>query len=154
MRCFFFTWIWIEIIFEFTPDFLHCIFLKFKINELKGEDSVVECTDENGRVEIHMSWNNGKTNSRIATPSGTLSILNRSIVNGALYCKFTRDRTTLVQGREFDLANRAYCLLLASGTSLKCKYNQTSPSILVYNRHTYIYIYVTSINYSKVSSQV
>ncbi|XP_008544958.1 putative ferric-chelate reductase 1 homolog [Microplitis demolitor] len=84
-----------------------------------GEDSVVECTDENGRVEIHMSWNNGKTNSRIATPSGTLSILNRSIVNGALYCKFTRDRTTLVQGREFDLANRAYCLLLASGTSLK-----------------------------------
>ncbi|XP_057330405.1 putative ferric-chelate reductase 1 homolog [Microplitis mediator] len=84
-----------------------------------GEDSVVECTDENGRVEIHMSWNNGKTNSRIATPSGTLSLLNRSIVNGALYCKFTRDRTTLVQGREFDLANRAYCLLLASGTSLK-----------------------------------
>ncbi|KAG8041873.1 hypothetical protein G9C98_007177 [Cotesia typhae] len=82
-----------------------------------GEDSVVECVDNNGRVEIHMSWNKGKSNSRIAALSG-LSPVNRSIVNGALYCKFTREKTTLVEGREFDLVNGAYCLLLASGSQL------------------------------------
>lgn len=36
---------------------------------VQGDDSVVECTNEGGKIELHMSWNSGKRNTRFATVS-------------------------------------------------------------------------------------
>lgn len=31
---------------------------------MQGEDSVVECTNQNGAIALHTSWNSGKLNTR------------------------------------------------------------------------------------------
>lgn len=72
-------------------------------------------------MEIHMSWNKGKTNSRIPTPAGAISLESSSIENGILYCKFLREKSTVIQGRMFNLPTQLFHLLLVSGSDLKRK---------------------------------
>ncbi|KAK0181743.1 hypothetical protein PV327_003999 [Microctonus hyperodae] len=84
-----------------------------------GDDSVVECENRGGQMEIHMSWNKGKSNSRIPTPVGAISLESSSIENGVLYCKFLREKSTVIQGRSFNLTTQLFHLLLVSGSDLK-----------------------------------
>lgn len=56
------------------------------------------------------------------------------IVDGALQCKVIRDTRTVVNGKEFDLANNKYNLLVASGSSVQRKfyyynYKNTIPGV-------------------------
>jgi len=39
------------------------------MRNVQGDDSVVECTNQNGEIGLHMSWNTGKRNTRHATVS-------------------------------------------------------------------------------------
>lgn len=85
-----------------------------------GADSVVECVAGGGKVQAFMSWNIavGKGNNRIDNQDG-ITLLNSSYSDGTVYCKFTRDEVTTVEGVEFNLASRNYYLLLAAGSGLK-----------------------------------
>lgn len=44
------------------------------------------------------------------------------IKDGNIYCKFKREVKTVVNNREFDMANNAYYLLLATGSEASSKY--------------------------------
>lgn len=81
-----------------------------------GDDSVVECVDEGGRVGLYMSWNTGRRNRRIQTPEGAIQMESSSIQDDTISCTFSRDKRTFIEGREFDLIRTPYKLLLASGT--------------------------------------
>ncbi|XP_008208684.1 putative ferric-chelate reductase 1 homolog isoform X1 [Nasonia vitripennis] len=84
-----------------------------------GDDSVVECENRNDRVSLQMSWNEGKRNRRIAKPSNSVDLLSGSAQDGILTCRFSRNKITVVEGRQFDLVSKPYHLLLAAGSSLK-----------------------------------
>ncbi|XP_012272303.1 putative ferric-chelate reductase 1 homolog [Orussus abietinus] len=84
-----------------------------------GQDSVVECVNDDGRIGLYMSWNTGKTNARHPTPGGAVQLESSSAEDDVFSCKFWREKTTVVQGREYDLVNRPYHLLVAAGTQLK-----------------------------------
>jgi len=45
------------------------------ICKIQGDDSVVECTNEDGQIGLHMSWNTGKRNMRHATVSILSTVL-------------------------------------------------------------------------------
>ncbi|XP_076166775.1 putative ferric-chelate reductase 1 homolog isoform X2 [Ptiloglossa arizonensis] len=83
-----------------------------------GDDSVVECANEGGEIALHMSWNSGKHNTR-QPMEGAVQLESSSIKDDVISCKFWREKTTVVQGREFDLVNTPYNLLLAAGKTLK-----------------------------------
>ncbi|CAB0030082.1 unnamed protein product [Trichogramma brassicae] len=80
-----------------------------------GDDSVVECVDGGDRVNMHMSWNNGTTNTRMATPPNAVDLISSSLVDGVISCKFSRNKLTQIQGRTFNLVEKPYFLLLARG---------------------------------------
>ncbi|XP_014234702.1 putative ferric-chelate reductase 1 homolog [Trichogramma pretiosum] len=80
-----------------------------------GDDSVVECVDAGDRVNMHMSWNDGFTNTRMATPPNTVDLISSSLVDGVISCKFSRNKLTQIQGRTFNLVEKPYFLLLARG---------------------------------------
>lgn len=84
-----------------------------------GEDSVVECTNEDGEIGLHMSWNSGKQNARQPMQEGAVQLESGSIRDDVISCKFWREKTTVVEGREFDLVNKPYNLLVAAGKSLR-----------------------------------
>lgn len=52
---------------------------------------------------------------------GAVQLESGSIKDDVITCKFWREKTTVVQGREFDLVNTPYNLLVAAGKSLKSK---------------------------------
>ncbi|XP_076645315.1 putative ferric-chelate reductase 1 homolog isoform X2 [Halictus rubicundus] len=83
-----------------------------------GDDSVVECTNEGGEIVLHMSWNSGKQNMR-QPMEGAVLLESSSIKDDVISCAFWREKTTVVQGREYDLVNTPYNLLVAAGTTLK-----------------------------------
>ncbi|XP_015433243.1 PREDICTED: putative ferric-chelate reductase 1 homolog isoform X2 [Dufourea novaeangliae] len=83
-----------------------------------GDDSVVECANEGGEIALHMSWNSGKHNMR-QPMEGAVQLESSSIKDDVISCKFWREKTTVVQGREYDLVNTPYNLLVAAGKSLK-----------------------------------
>ncbi|XP_017875392.1 putative ferric-chelate reductase 1 homolog [Ceratina calcarata] len=83
-----------------------------------GDDSVVECTNENGEIGLHMSWNTGKKNTRQPMQEGAVKLEAGSIKDDMISCKFLREKTTVVQGREYDLVNKPYNLLIAAGKGL------------------------------------
>ncbi|XP_076665949.1 putative ferric-chelate reductase 1 homolog isoform X2 [Andrena cerasifolii] len=85
-----------------------------------GDDSVVECTNEGGEIALHMSWNSGKHNTR-QPMEGAVQLEASSIKDDTISCKFWREKTTVVQGREYDLVKTPYNLLIAAGKSLKSK---------------------------------
>ncbi|XP_053985037.1 putative ferric-chelate reductase 1 homolog isoform X1 [Hylaeus volcanicus] len=84
-----------------------------------GDDSVVECTNERGEIGLHMSWNSGKRNTRKPMQDGAVQLESSSIKDDVISCKFWREKTTVVEGREYDLVNTPYNLLVAAGKSLK-----------------------------------
>ncbi|XP_025160068.1 putative ferric-chelate reductase 1 homolog isoform X3 [Harpegnathos saltator] len=84
-----------------------------------GDDSVVECANEDGEIALHMSWNSGKSNKRHATPEGAVQLESKAIRDGVIYCKFRRDKLTTVHGRTYDLVNTPYHLLVAAGAELR-----------------------------------
>ncbi|XP_012233897.2 putative ferric-chelate reductase 1 homolog isoform X1 [Linepithema humile] len=84
-----------------------------------GDDSVVECTNENGEIALHMSWNTGKRNTRHATSEGAVNLETGTIKDDVIYCKFRRDKLTVVQGRTYDLVKTPYHLLVVAGKDLK-----------------------------------
>lgn len=84
-----------------------------------GEDSVVECANEGGEIALHMSWNPAKDNIRQPMQEGAVQLEGSSIKDDVISCKFWREKTTVVQGREYDLVNTPYNLLVAAGKSLR-----------------------------------
>ncbi|KAL0118629.1 hypothetical protein PUN28_009358 [Cardiocondyla obscurior] len=84
-----------------------------------GEDSVVECTNDNGEIALHTSWNAGKHNTRYRMSEGAVELESAAIKNDMIYCKFRRDKITNIQGRTYDLVNTPYHLLVAAGSDLR-----------------------------------
>ncbi|XP_076289953.1 putative ferric-chelate reductase 1 homolog [Lasioglossum baleicum] len=84
-----------------------------------GDDSVVECANEGGEIALHMSWNSGKQNMRQPMQEGAVQWDSGFLKDDLISCKFWREKTTVVQGREYDLVNTPYNLLVAAGKSLK-----------------------------------
>ncbi|XP_012256779.2 putative ferric-chelate reductase 1 homolog [Athalia rosae] len=84
-----------------------------------GDDSVVECVNNGNNVGLFMSWNDGTTNTRIPTPSGSVQLDSGTVTDDTISCKFWREKTSTVQGRVYDLVNTPYYLLVAAGKSLK-----------------------------------
>lgn len=68
-----------------------------------------------------MSYNveNEKNNERLNNLNDKVTLKQSKFQDGNLYCKFTREPVTRVKGKEYDLVNDMYYLLLASGTGLK-----------------------------------
>ncbi|KAL1114933.1 hypothetical protein AAG570_007756, partial [Ranatra chinensis] len=87
-----------------------------------GGDSVVECVNEgDGTVKAYMSWNvpGKKENRRKGLNQAYINLVNGSVVDGYIYCKFTRQILTTVEQKSYDLTKDKYFLLLASGSALK-----------------------------------
>ncbi|KAH0954035.1 hypothetical protein HN011_008237 [Eciton burchellii] len=84
-----------------------------------GDDSVVECTNEDGQIGLHMSWNTGKRNMRHATPEGAVQLESGTIQDDVIRCRFRRDKDTVVHGRRYDLVSTPYHLLVVAGSDLK-----------------------------------
>ncbi|KAK6642360.1 hypothetical protein RUM43_003861 [Polyplax serrata] len=85
-------------------------------------DSVTECVvDGSNKVNVYMSYNieNEKNNERLNNLNDKVTLKQSKFQDGNLYCKFTREPVTRVKGKEYDLVNDMYYLLLASGTGLK-----------------------------------
>lgn len=61
----------------------------------------------------------GKDNERLNHLGDKVALKHAKYADGSLYCKFTRDVVTTVNGKEYDLANEEFYLLLAAGTGLK-----------------------------------
>ncbi|KAK2589300.1 hypothetical protein KPH14_007851 [Odynerus spinipes] len=89
-------------------------------NNKMGDDSVVECTNEGGEVKLYTSWNTpDKHNERQRLQMGDVQLESSSIKDGLISCKFWRDKVTMIKDRKFDLINKPYYLLLATGSDLK-----------------------------------
>ncbi|KAL9919695.1 putative ferric-chelate reductase 1 homolog isoform 1-T3 [Glossina fuscipes fuscipes] len=88
-----------------------------------GDDLVTECVPQNGRVAMYSSYTSAPPNGNYGAKRNgvplTARLVESSFINGAIYCKVERDQTTKVGNRVFDLVNKKYFLLLASGRSLK-----------------------------------
>ncbi|KAJ3665387.1 hypothetical protein Zmor_000884 [Zophobas morio] len=87
-----------------------------------GDDSVIECVrDGNRPIKAFMSWTSGSPNfgaARVRNPQLGIRLLNSSVVNNVIYCKVARDLKTKVNGKDFDLANDKYHLLVAAGSDV------------------------------------
>ncbi|KAG8228316.1 hypothetical protein J437_LFUL007034 [Ladona fulva] len=84
-----------------------------------GEDSVVECALEpSGTVNLYTSYNEGRSNTRNPSKNG-VSLVSSSYEDQVIRCKFTREVNTVSGGREYDLVNDKFCILLAAGNTLK-----------------------------------
>lgn len=63
-------------------------------------------------------------------PEGAIELENASIKNDVIYCKFRRDKRTVIQGRTYDLVNTPYHLLVAAGKDLRSMYISTSVFVI------------------------
>ncbi|RVE45028.1 hypothetical protein evm_010346 [Chilo suppressalis] len=88
-----------------------------------GDDSAMECVrNDNGRVSLFTSWTYPKSEPyvrRSDSPQDIVQLKDFTLINGKLYCKFTRDTVSVVRGQTFDLANNKYNLMVVSGDSMK-----------------------------------
>ncbi|XP_068624123.1 putative ferric-chelate reductase 1 homolog [Battus philenor] len=88
-----------------------------------GDDSAMECIrNDNGRVSLFTSWTYPKAEPyvrRSDSPQEIVQLLESSIIDGKLYCKFNRDAVSVVKGQTFDLANQKFNLMVVSGDSMK-----------------------------------
>lgn len=81
-----------------------------------GSDLVTECIlTSNGRVEIRNSFNDGKQNLLLKSLSDSIVAMNRSYENGLVNCKWKRNKRSDARNMVFDLQDKSYYLLLASG---------------------------------------
>lgn len=89
-------------------------------NEKMGDDSVMECTNEDSQVKLYTSWNTpDNRNERQSLEMGDVLLENGSFKDGTINCRFWRDKVTMARGQKFDLVNKPYYLLLAMGNTLK-----------------------------------
>ncbi|XP_063393273.1 putative ferric-chelate reductase 1 homolog isoform X1 [Cydia fagiglandana] len=88
-----------------------------------GDDSAMECVrNDNGRVSLFTSWTYPKEEPyvrRSDSPQDIVQLLESSVIDGKLYCKFTRDVESKVMGQTFNLATTKYNLMVVSGDSMK-----------------------------------
>ncbi|GBP56403.1 Putative ferric-chelate reductase 1 homolog [Eumeta japonica] len=87
-----------------------------------GDDSAMECVQNNGRITLHASWTYPRTEpyvNRNDSPQNILTPLASSFVDGKLYCRFRRDTVSTVKGITFDLANKQYNLMIVAGSTMK-----------------------------------
>lgn len=87
-----------------------------------GDDLVTECIVQNGEVAQYTSLTSGEPNygtTRIGVPQNTAKIVDKSLIDGKIYCKVQRNIVTTVQGKMFDLMNNQYNIMLALGKSVK-----------------------------------
>lgn len=86
-----------------------------------GDDSVVECVKENGRINAFMSWTgiNPYRATRLDDPQQGINLLNASSNGDELYCKVRRNTVTNIKGNVFDLRRNSFHVLVASGSELK-----------------------------------
>lgn len=83
-----------------------------------GNDAGMECIPINGEVRAFSSYVTPQPNlgsTRQGVPQGVITQLNGSYVDGTIYCKMEREALTTILGREFDLNNNRYHLLVAIG---------------------------------------
>ncbi|KAI9553251.1 hypothetical protein GHT06_021147 [Daphnia sinensis] len=86
----------------------------FSDDNLMGDDSVSECTLVNGRVNAYMSYNEGKSNTRLRDPTSGLKLMEGKYSDGNLYCRFERQAQLAIADKQFDMA-KEYHLFLARG---------------------------------------
>jgi len=84
-----------------------------------GEDSVTQCVYNRQRQDIQgaQSYNPGKNNQALSNPDEGLQV-NASAsmyVDGRVICEFTRVGQQTISGKEFNLINDFYYLLIAVG---------------------------------------
>ena len=87
-----------------------------------GRDSVIECVYEGGSVKSFTSWTtsgSGNYGSPRQDVPQSIKILEKSYVDGQIYCQVERSSDTIVNGQRFNLINDKHFLLLATGDSLK-----------------------------------
>nr|XP_032521906.1 putative ferric-chelate reductase 1 homolog isoform X2 [Danaus plexippus plexippus] len=92
-------------------------------NNKMGDDSAMECVrNDNGRVSLFTSWTYPKVEPyvrRSESPQDIVQLLESSVIDGKLYCKFRRDAVSTVNGQTFDLINEQYYLMVLSGSDMK-----------------------------------
>ncbi|XP_037920288.1 putative ferric-chelate reductase 1 homolog isoform X2 [Hermetia illucens] len=87
-----------------------------------GDDSIIECVPQGGKVNAFTSWTSGNPNygdSREGINQNIIRLLASSHKDGVIYCKVERDPVTEVKGRTFDLIKQRYHLLLAAGAEVR-----------------------------------
>ncbi|XP_031639436.1 putative ferric-chelate reductase 1 homolog isoform X2 [Contarinia nasturtii] len=87
-----------------------------------GDDSVMECVPEAGQIRAYASWTLPRPNlgvTRQGIPQKFIRLLDASYIDGVIYCRISRDARSTIYGKEFNLINTQYHLLVASGSSLK-----------------------------------
>lgn len=109
-----------------------------------GDDAVMECVPENGAIRAYASWttpapNLGVTRQGVVSAKSfifavkplliveifylqsqnSIRLLEATYSDGVIYCRIRRDAFSNVMGRNFDLINNKYNLLVATGSSLK-----------------------------------
>lgn len=109
-----------------------------------GDDAVMECVPENGAIRAYASWttpapNLGVTRQGVVSEKSFIVTVNSLLIvrtfylqsqnsirlleatysDGVIYCRIRRDAYSNVMGRNFDLINNKYNLLVATGSSLK-----------------------------------
>lgn len=87
-----------------------------------GDDSAMECVNDNGRIKLFASWTYPKAEpyvSRFDSPQDIVQLLESSAIDGKLYCKFKRNTVSTVKRQVFDLANKKYNLMVVAGDSMK-----------------------------------
>ena len=81
-----------------------------------GDDLVVDCfVNSTGKVNVGLSYNHGKTNEYL-NPAYIISQPLGRFNEGIITCNWKLSRKLLVQGKEFDLINKKYHILLAYGS--------------------------------------
>ncbi|WAR02267.1 FRRS1-like protein, partial [Mya arenaria] len=61
-------------------------------DEKMGDDSVFECVSDDGNVNVYVSYNNGRSNSRLDQDQYGLSSITTSGNNGVITCSFRRQK--------------------------------------------------------------
>ncbi|CAH0550076.1 unnamed protein product [Brassicogethes aeneus] len=85
-----------------------------------GDDSVIECVKSGNGLKAFMSWTTVKpyAANRLSDPELGIQLLNSSISDDTIYCKVRREAVTNIRGRNFDLVNDKYNLLVAAGNTV------------------------------------
>ena len=84
---------------------------------IQGEDAVVECVEEDGRIKAYRSWNFNtpkKTNRRASDHSGIHNV-NGAYINGVMYCSYELDPVFQQNGVTLDLNKQKYVPFVAAG---------------------------------------
>lgn len=109
----------------------------------------MECVvNDDNRIELYMSYNKKEQwgNYRLPNLQNTVTLVNSSSENGNIYCTFTREKITTVEGKIYDLSKDKYFLLIAGGTELKGQFllKITNISVFFHNSPLLTIIFTAS----------